>query len=70
MDLSKKIKMILIDRNMTIKDLNDKLGYKSNYFYVKLKKNDLTEEELKKIADFLNCDFEGIFIYRDTGKKI
>ena len=49
-----KIKMILLERNMTIKQLSD----------------NLSERELRAIADALNCDYDGIFTFRDTGKQI
>jgi len=47
-----------------------KLGYKGANFYNKLKKDNLTEKELHRIADALDCDYDGIFTFRDTGKQI
>ena len=55
---------------MTIKELSDKLGYEGSYLYNKLSRDRLTEEELKTIADALDCDYDGIFTFRDTGKQI
>ncbi|MBS6833717.1 MAG: helix-turn-helix domain-containing protein [Candidatus Woodwardiibium sp.] len=70
MSMTKKIKMILVERDMTIKDLSDKLGYEGSYLYNKLSRDRMSEEELKKIADALNCDYDGIFTLRDSGKQI
>ncbi len=70
MSMSKKIKAVLLDRDMTIRELSDKLDYKGSYLYNKLSRDRLTEAELKKIADAMNCDYDGIFTYRDTGKQI
>lgn len=70
MSMSKKIKAILLERDMTIKDLSEKLGHEGSYLYNKLSRERLTEAELKKIADALNCDYDGIFTFRDTGKQI
>lgn len=70
MSMAKKIKSILLERDMTIKDLSEKMGYTGTYLYNKLNRDKLTEEELKKIADALNCDYDGIFTFRDTGKQI
>ncbi len=70
MSMSKKIKTILIERDLSTKELSAKLGYKSTYLYNKLSRDKFTEEELIKIADALDCDYEGIFTLRDTGKKI
>lgn len=70
MSMAKKIRSILLERDMTIKELSDKLGYEGSYLYNKLSRDRLTEPDLKKIADALNCDYDGIFTFRDTGKKI
>lgn len=41
-----------------------------NYMaYYKLRRDNLTEKELCDIADILNCDYDGIFTFRDTGKQ-
>ena len=47
MSMSKKIKAILLERDMTIKDLSEKLGYEGSYLYNKLSRDRMTEEELK-----------------------
>lgn len=65
-----KIRTILLERNMTIKELSDKLGYNGTNLYNKLNRDNLTEKELRAIADILNCDYDGIFTYRDTGKQV
>lgn len=70
MNVVVKIKAILLERNMTIKDLSIKLGHNSRYLYNKFNRNNLTEEDLRKIANALNCDYECVFTFRDTGRKI
>ena len=70
MGMAKKIKVILLERNMTIKELSNKLGYKGSYLYNKLSRDKLTEDELRKIANALDCDYDGIFTFRDTGKTV
>lgn len=70
MGMSLKIRRILLERNMSIKELSDKLGYNGTNFYTKLRKDNLTEKELHRIADVLDCDYDGIFTFRDTGKQI
>ena len=70
MGMSLKIRTILLERNMSIKELSDKLGYNGTNFYTKLRKDNLTEKELHRIADVLDCDYDGIFTFRDTGKQI
>lgn len=70
MSMALKIKTILLERDMTIKQLSEKLGFKGNNLYNKLNRDNLSEKELRAIADALNCDYDGIFTFRDTGKQI
>jgi len=70
MGMALKIRTILLERNMSIKELSDKLGYKGTNLYNKLRRDNLTEKELLEIADILNCDYDGIFTFRDTGKQV
>lgn len=66
---AKKIRAILLERDMSIKELSDKLGYKGSHFYTILEKDNLDEKQLLTIAEALNCDFDGTFTLKDTGKK-
>ena len=70
MSMALKIKMILLERDMTIKQLSEKLGYKGSNLYNKLDRDNLSEKELHAIADALKCDYDGIFTFRDTGKQV
>ncbi len=70
MSMATKIKTILLERHMTIKELSLKMGYSDTYLYNKLNRDRLTEADCKEIADALNCDYDGIFTFRDTGKQI
>jgi predicted transcriptional regulator len=67
---SKKIRTVLLERDMTIRQLSDKIGYKGSHLYTLLEKDNFNEKQLLKIADALDCDFDGGFVLRDTGKKI
>lgn len=70
MGMALKIKTILLERDMTIKQLSENLGYKGNNLYNKLDRDNLSEKELIKIANALNCEYDGVFTYRDSGKQI
>lgn len=70
MGATEKIRMILIRRNMKIKELAEKLGYKQSNFSNKLKANDFSETELQRIAEVLNCSYDSIFTFNDTGEKL
>ena len=66
MAMASKIRILLIERNMKIKDLAQMLGYSGN----KLRDDNFSEKELRKIAELLDCDFDATFTLRDTGKII
>lgn len=70
MGMALKIKTILLERDMTIKELAEKIGTTGNNLSNKLSRDNLSEKDLRVIADALNCDYDGIFILRDTGKQI
>ena len=70
MGMSKKIKMLLIERDMTLTDLANILGKSVQNMSSKLKRDNLSDKELQEIAIACNATFEGIFTLNDTGKKI
>lgn len=70
MTISNKIKHLLIERDMTIKELAEKLNTSGNNISNKLRRDNFSEKEIKKIAEALNCDYDISFIMRDTGEKI
>ena len=70
MSMAKKIRMILVERDMTIKELSEKMGYSNSYLYNKLRRDTMSEKELKAIANALDCDYDGIFTFRDSGKQV
>ena len=70
MGASEKIRIILIKRNMKIKDLAEKLGYSGNNLSMKLKADDFSEKDLLKIAEILNCEYDYTFKMKDTGEQI
>ena len=68
--MANKIRILLIERNMKIKDLAEQLGYSGNNLSNKLKTDNFSEKELLKIAEILDCDYKAFFVMRDTGKEI
>ena len=53
MDIAKEIKKILIDKDMTLTDLAEKLGITQQNVSAKLKKNDMRISEIEKILGVL-----------------
>lgn len=70
MAMSKKIRTVLLERDMTIKELAEKIGTNGNNLSNKLSRDNFAEKELREIAEALDCDFDGIFTLRDNGKTI
>ena len=58
MDIAKEIKKILIDKDMTLTDLAEKLGVTQQNVSAKLKKNDMRISEIEKIASLLDYDVD------------
>lgn len=55
--ISKKIKQMLIEKDMQVKDLANLLQCTPENLYKKLKKDDWKESDILKIAKVLNCDY-------------
>lgn len=70
MGMSVKIKTILLEKGMSIKELSDRLGYRGNSFYNKLSLDNWREKDLQTIANALGYDYNGTFIDKQTGKQI
>ena len=67
--MSEKIKLVLVKRKMSGIDLAEALGCSSQNVYQLLKKDNWTENQLRKIGDKLNCDLEINFRLRDTDER-
>ena len=68
--MSTKIRIILFKKDMTMTTLAKKLGTSLTALSNKLRHGNLSERDLAKFADALDCDYEAYFIMRDTGEKI
>ena len=68
--MAEKIRIAMIKKNATLKELAAYIGCTSQNLSMKLKQDNLREKELQQIAKFLDCSFEGRFIRNDTGEEI
>lgn len=67
MGASKKIKKVLIDKDIKQKELAERLGYKGRTsIYNMLAKDNLTFENVERWADAIGCDV--VLRDRETGK--
>lgn len=67
---AKKIRILLIERDMTITELAKMLGKSQSTISDKLARDNFTEKDLREIAELLNYEYEAVFTDRETGKKI
>ena len=65
-----KIMIIMKRRQLTITQLAAKTNQSRTNLSNKLKRDNFQEQELRAIAEALDCDFEASFVMRDTGERI
>lgn len=68
--MGEKIRILLAKKNMSKAQLAEKLGYCPSNIYNKFKRDNFSEQELMKIAEILDCTFEGYFVLNDTKDRI
>lgn len=64
-----KIELVCVKRQLSKPELARKLGMSPQNFYRKLKKDNFCEEDMKKVADALNCKLDITMQLNDTGEK-
>ncbi|KOP79379.1 hypothetical protein AMS59_07675 [Lysinibacillus sp. FJAT-14745] len=68
MTMGEKIKVLLNRKSMSVQDLAELLGQSRQNINTKLKKDNFSEQDLKKIADVLEVEFEGFFFLKNGDK--
>lgn len=67
---SEKIKILIRRRDMTLRELAEKLGQSAQNLSNKIGRDNFKEIELRKIAEVLNCEYISSFRMRDTDETI
>lgn len=70
MSMSKKIKQLLIEKEVTITQLSTLLNTKPQNLTNKLARDNFTEKDLQEIARVLNCKYKANFIIEDEQGNI
>ena len=65
-----KIRVLMKRRNMTLQGLADLTGQSRQNLSNKLRKDNFSDNDLKKIAEVLDCSYEIQFKMNDTGETI
>lgn len=68
--MTEKIRILMIKKNVSVKDLASRLNCTSQNLSGKFKRDNFSEKELQEIAAALDCSFEGRFVRNDTGEEI
>ena len=66
MSMSKKIKHLLIEKDLTITQLAKLLDTTPQNLTNKLSRDNFNEKNLQEIAKVLNCKFEAKFVIKDA----
>lgn len=72
MNMAMKVRTLLAARNMSIAELSRrvKAPCTQQNISVKLKRENLSEQDLISFAEACNATFEGTFTLKDSGEKI
>jgi transcriptional regulator with XRE-family HTH domain len=71
MGMTERIRILLVKRgNISEAELARRIGELPQNLNRKMKRDNFTSEDLRKIAEALNCDFNQAFKMRDTGEEI
>lgn len=65
---TKKIRTIMIDKDIKLNDLADRLDKSSQNLNIQLKKDNFRESDLQAIAEALDCELVIQFKDKETGK--
>lgn len=68
--MTENIKIVMLKRNINIKELGEKLGTTGNNMTNKFRRDNFSEKELAEIANALNCRLDIAFIDKDTNQRI
>jgi len=67
--MSKKIKILLTEKEITLSELAEKIGTSQPNLSNKMQRDNFSEKDLIKIAEILDVKYEGFF-FLENGDKI
>lgn len=68
--MTENIKIVMLKRKINIKELAEKLGTTGNNMTNKFKRDNFSENELKEIANALDCRLDIALIDKETNQRI
>ena len=70
MSASKKIKMAMVNKGMSLNELAAKLEQTPQNLTNKFRRNNLSEKDTSQMADALGYDVKIVLVDRETGEEI
>lgn len=70
MSASKKIKIMLVERDMNMTELAKLLNQSLSNISDKMRRDNFSENDLSKIAELLGYEYEPVFTDKKTGRKV
>ena len=71
MSMTEKVRILLVKQgNISEAELARRLGISTQNLYGRMKRDNFTEGDLRRIAEVLDCEFEAGFVLKNTGEKI
>jgi transcriptional regulator with XRE-family HTH domain len=71
MGMAEQIRVLLVkEGNISEAELARRLGYTPANLNQKMKRDNFTEKELRRIAEIMDCDLKLHFVRRKTGEEI
>ena len=67
--ISEKYLMMVKRKGTSMKEVSKLLGFSEQNGYKKLRRNNWSDEDLRKYTDVIGCDYEVTFIDRETGER-
>lgn len=67
---SEKIKFLVDRRGLTLTEIAKQTNQSRQNLSNKLKRDNFSKDELKKIAEILDCEYKTCFQLNDTGEKL
>jgi len=68
--MGEKIRVILKRRGMTVAQLAELTNQTRQNLSNKLTRDNFQEQDIKVIAEALNCDYEAYLVMKDTNEKV
>lgn len=68
--MTEKIRILMIKKNVSVKELASRLGCTSQNLSGKFRRDNFSEKELQEIASAMDCSFDGRFVRNDTREEI